>query len=121
MQVIHGRIQKFLRGRAGEIIGFILDSGIEVQFPSAHSKHVSAIAEFGSHMEIHGWMRPGPAGGTQFDATAIVNCDANQIVYLKESPHDPEMPFSSTATSEADASLALPSRNEHSTGVTAKK
>jgi hypothetical protein len=108
MQVIQGQVRRFLHGRAGEINAFILDRGIEVRFPSAQSTQVSRIVELASNVEIHGWTRPGPAGGMQFDATAIINSDSNQIVYLRQLPlpHEPEVPPSSTAMSEEAASLA---------------
>jgi len=120
MQVIHGRIQRFLRGSGGELNGLILDRGIEVQIPSAKSNQVLAIAEIGSTMEMHGWVRPGPAGGMQFHATAIINDDSKQFVYLHELPHNPEMPFPSTPTSEEAASLGPLPADQQGRGITAQ-
>jgi hypothetical protein len=116
MQVIHGRIQRFLRERAGEMTGFILAPGIEVRFPLGNSPHVSAIAQIGSYMEIHGWVCRGAGGKTQFHAIAIANFDSNQLVYLKEPPHEPETPLSSTTTSTEVASLAPPQRSQFASG-----
>jgi hypothetical protein len=119
MQVIHGRIRSILRGSAGEMNGFILERGIEVRFPSAHANQVSAISEVGSQVEIRGWARPGPAGGTQFNATSILNCDSSQIADLKDLPHTPEVPSFPIPTSEETASLAPLPRSGQGSGATA--
>jgi hypothetical protein len=108
MQVIQGRVQRFLHTNAGEINGLILDHGTKVRFPSEQSSQVSPMIEIGSNVEIHGWTRPGPVGRVQLDALAIINSDSNRMVFIKQlpSPHDPEVPPSSIPTSEQAASLA---------------
>jgi hypothetical protein len=116
MQVVHGRIKKFLRGCAGETTGFVLDPGVEVLFPLTNSPQVSAIAEIGSYMEIHGWVSRGPAGKTQFHATSIANFDSNRVVCIKEPPQEPGTPLPSTTTSKDAASLAPPLANRRNFG-----
>jgi hypothetical protein len=104
MQVIRGRVDKFLYGHAGEINGFVLHRGIEVRYPLGQSSRVTAIAAIGSHVEVHGWTHPGPAGGMHLDAAAIMNSKLKRLVYLETPPPPPapEVPsLSHSAPGEA--------------------
>jgi len=114
MQVIQGKVQALLHGPAGEIAGLILDPGVEVRISPAQSVPFLPIIGVGSNVEIHGWTRPGPSGGMQFDAEAIANIDTDQLVCLKESPfpRDPEVSLVSPRRIERAAPLVPPSDME---------
>jgi len=122
MQIVFGRVQKIRYRADGKTQGLLLDRGIEVVTPSSQSKSVSEVAGIGSSIEVHGWTRPGPAGGMYFEAAVIFNPDANLLVSLETLPprphplhHDPEVPPATQPPKEAaplaplrPAELAIP-------------
>jgi hypothetical protein len=93
MQVITGRICKFLHDSVGGVNGFSLDITVDICFPSDQAARVLAVVRAGSRVEIHARMRGGLTGGACAEARFITNVDSGQSVDLPDppTPHSPEV------------------------------
>jgi hypothetical protein len=110
MEIVYGTIREVLAASDGEISGFVIDGGLEVQFPKDRARQVAALVPLGSRLEICGNPYRGPSGDPRIDAKFITNLDSKRSVNLQNSPppNEPEMSSLCTPTSAEAASLAPP-------------
>jgi hypothetical protein len=112
MEIVYGKIREILPGIEGMLRGFVIDGGLEVNFPKDVAKRVSGVVAVGSRLEICGHPFRGRSGEPRLDAEFITNLDLNRSVNLHAAPpmDKPEVPSSSSPTSNETAPLAPPAR-----------
>jgi hypothetical protein len=110
MQVVSGRLSKFLRDQASQLIGFVLDRGQEVRFwlTDANVRAITKILTIGSRVEVQGDFHCERVGEEYFQAALVSNLDSKQTVSVLAPVRldKPGMPFD--ATPSKLASLAHP-------------
>lgn len=82
MQIINGKICKFLEDSTGQVNGFLLDTGLDVRFPASRWKQVQAIARVGSVVVVHARISGNTVEEAQALARAVINMDSKQAVDL---------------------------------------
>jgi hypothetical protein len=85
MQIIKGRICKFLNDSAGEVYGFSLDIARDVYFPSDQAARVLATVSVGSRVLIRTSALENVAGVTCANAVHVVNLDSgHSLIFLPQ-------------------------------------
>ncbi|MGA7852104.1 MAG: hypothetical protein WCA15_02190 [Candidatus Acidiferrales bacterium] len=112
MEIVYGKIREILPGIEGMMCGFVIDGGLEVNFPKDVAKRVSGVVALGSRLEICGHPFRGRSGEPRLDAEFITNLDLNRSINLHAAPpmDKPEVPSSSSPTSNEAAPLVPPAR-----------
>lgn len=114
MEIVYGKIREILPGIEGMMCGFVIDGGLEVNFPKDVAKRVSGVVALGSRLEICGHPFRGRSGEPRLDAEFITNLDLNRSINLHAAPpmDKPEVPSSSSPTSNEAAPLVPPQEVE---------
>jgi hypothetical protein len=117
MEIVYGKIREILPGIEGMMSGFVIDGGLEVNFPKDVAKRVSGIVAVGSRLEICGHPFRGRSGEPRLDAEFITNLDSNRSINLHVSPpmDKPEAPSSPSPTPVEVASLVPPANHRNKT------
>lgn len=86
MQIIKGRISRFLNDSAGEVYGFSLDIAEDVYFPSDQAARVLAAVSVGSRVLIRIAALENVAGVTCANAIHVANLDSgHSLIFLPQS------------------------------------
>jgi hypothetical protein len=87
---IQGTIRQFNFGREGEVSGFLLSSGTQVNFPPEVGEQIGTFAKVKTEVSIVGFQRQSATGKAVVDATLIT---ANgQTFVLSDRPTGPMNP-----------------------------
>jgi hypothetical protein len=68
---VRGSIKQFNYGPEGEVSGFVLANGTQVNFPPELGEQITALAKLKSEVSVVGYQRQTVAGKTIFDAVTI--------------------------------------------------
>jgi hypothetical protein len=106
MVFVSGWTRELLRDREGELSGFLLDNGLEIQFTAALGLIAAQIIREGSRVEVEGRLeREEFSLGYVLQATVIKNLDSKESVTLPASKEEGK-PRMQLTTPIATASLA---------------
>jgi hypothetical protein len=67
---MQGTIRQFNYGREGEVSGFVLSNGVQVNVPAELGEQVAAITKVRSEISVSGYRRQSTSGKPLFDATS---------------------------------------------------
>ena len=82
MESVSGTVSKFLNDQTSQVMGFVLDGGEEVLFPSSHSSLVTAILTKGSRVQIEWDAHSGCADDESPCVSLITNLDSKRTASL---------------------------------------
>jgi hypothetical protein len=86
MQIIKGRIAKFLNDSAGEVYGFSLDIAEDIYFPSDQTARVLATVSVGSRVLIRISTLENVAAVADAKAIHVANLDSgHSLIFLPQS------------------------------------
>ena len=68
---VTGTIRQFNFGPEGEVSGFLLSNGMQVNFPNEIGRQIFAIAKTNAQVSVVGYQRQGWTGKTIVDATSV--------------------------------------------------